>query len=352
MKKVIVTGGCGFIGSHTVVELQRKGYTVVIVDNLSNSNPSVVDKIERITGERPILEVLDLSDRASCLNFFNIHGDASAVIHFAAAKAVGESVLQPRHYYYNNLCSLLNVLEGMEGCLCRSLVFSSSCTVYGQPKRLPVTEKTPLQPAASPYGNTKRVAEDILADLVRGYNTKRDKGVKNLGKPWKVLALRYFNPIGAHESALIGELPNGVPGNLMPFITQTAAGIRKELSVFGNDYPTPDGTAIRDYIHVCDLAEAHVCAMEYMDKPGFEGMDYFNLGTGTGYSVLDVVNSFERSTGVKLKYKFAPRREGDIIQIWANADKAARLLGWKACRGLDEMTLSAWKWQQSLAKKI
>lgn len=352
MKKVIVTGGCGFIGSHTVVELQQKGYAVVIADDLSNSAPSVVEKIAKITGERPLLEVLDLSDRTACLRFFKIHSDADAVIHFAAAKAVGESVSRPLHYYRNNLDSLLNVLEAMEKSSCRNLVFSSSCTVYGQPVRLPVTEETPRLPANCPYGNTKRVSEDILSDLVTAYRVRKEKGDGTIGKPWKLLSLRYFNPIGAHPSALIGELPNGVPNNLMPYITQTAAGIRPVLRVFGSDYDTPDGTPVRDYIHVCDLAEAHVCAMEYLDKDGFEGMDYFNLGTGRGYSVLEVIRSFERSTGKKLNYEIVGRREGDIEKIWANADKAERLLSWKARRTLDEMTLSAWKWQESLQKKI
>ena len=353
MKKVIVTGGTGFIGSHTVVELLQRGYDVVVADDLSNSKSSVIDRIAEITGEKPILEVIDLSDRTACLRFFKMHSDADAVIHFAAAKAVGESVLNPLHYYRNNLDSLLYVLEGMEKAGCRKLVYSSSCTVYGQPDHLPVTEDTPRQPATCPYANTKRVSEDILADVVHGYEVGKQKGTLEADyKPWKILALRYFNPIGAHPSALIGELPNGVPNNLMPYITQTAAGLRPCLQVFGDDYNTPDGTPIRDYIHVCDLADAHVAAMEYMDKGGFEGMDYFNLGAGHGYSVLEVIQSFERSTGQKLNYKIAARREGDIEQIWADASKANRLLGWKAKRSLDEMTLSAWKWQENLSKKI
>ena len=352
VKKVIVTGGTGFIGSHTVVELLQRGYDVIIADDLSNSKASVVDRIAEITGKKPFLEVVDLSDRTACLHFFKIHSDAEAVIHFAAAKAVGESVLNPLHYYRNNLDSLLYVLEGMGQSACRKLVYSSSCTVYGQPEQLPVTEDTPRQPATCPYANTKRISEDILADMVHGDEARRAKGEGMEGdNPWKILALRYFNPIGAHASALIGELPNGVPNNLMPYITQTAAGLRPCLQVFGDDYDTPDGTPIRDYIHVCDLAEAHVAAMEYLDKPGFEGIDFFNLGTGTGYSVLEVIQSFERATGQKLNYKIVGRREGDIEQIWANTDKANRLLGWKAHRGLDEMTLSAWKWQENLQKK-
>lgn len=351
MKKVIVTGGCGFIGSHTVVELQQQGYTVVIADNLSNSLASVVDNIEKISGQRPVFEQVDLSSRQACLQFFNIHSDADAVIHFAAAKAVGESVRMPLHYYRNNIDSLLNVLEGMEKSDCRMLVFSSSCTVYGQPKKLPVTEKTPRLAANCPYGNTKQIAEDILTDLVHSYRVKA-AAKEPVGKPWKMLALRYFNPIGAHPSGIIGELPNGVPSNLMPFITQTAAGIREKLMVFGNDYNTPDGTPIRDYIHVCDLAAAHVCALKHMEKGDFEGLDFFNIGTGCGYSVLDVIKSFERSTGCKLNYEITTRREGDIEQIWANAEKAEKILGWKASRTLDEMTRSAWKWQQNLQGKI
>ncbi|MCM1169867.1 MAG: UDP-glucose 4-epimerase GalE [Bacteroides sp.] len=340
--KVIVTGGLGFIGSHTVVELQQKGYEVVIADNLSNSSLEVADRISRITGETPEVEVLDLSDRAACLSFFKLHSDAEAVIHFAASKAVGESVQKPLLYYRNNLDSLLYVIEGMQQGGCRKLVYSSSCTVYGQPKVLPVTEQTPRLEAECPYGNTKRISEDILTDLTRGEQPAD-------GRPFRILALRYFNPIGAHPSALIGELPNGVPGNLMPYITQTAAGIRPCLQVFGNDYATPDGTPIRDYIYVCDLAQAHVCAMEYLDRDGSEGIDFLNLGTGRGYSVLEIIQSFERSTGMKLNYKVVGRRAGDIEQIWADTAKAERLLGWKAKADIDQMTLSAWKWQQSLA---
>lgn len=343
--KVIVTGGLGYIGSHTVVELQQRGYDVVIADNLSNSSASVADRIGRITGKTPILEVVDLSDRTACLRFFNMHADAGAVIHFAAAKAVNESVRKPLLYYRNNLDALLYVLEGMDAVGCRKLVFSSSCTVYGQPEKLPVTESTPRLEAMSPYGNTKRICEDILSDLVKAQQA--DNAPR---EPWKFLALRYFNPIGAHSSALIGELPNGVPANLMPYITQTVAGLRPALQVFGNDYPTPDGTPVRDYIHVCDLAEAHVAAMEYLDKPDFPGMDFFNVGAGRGYSVLEVIQSFERATGKKVDYEIKGRRQGDITQIWADTTKATRLLGWQARRDIDEMTLSAWKWQESLAR--
>lgn len=354
MRKIIVTGGTGFIGSHTVVELIQKGYEVVIADDLSNSNPSVVERIAQITGERPLLEVVDLSERTACLRFFGIHGDADAVIHFAAAKAVGESVFHPLHYYRNNVDSLLNVLEGMEQSGCDKLVFSSSCTVYGQPEVLPVTEETPRQPATSPYGNTKQICEDILSDTAKAQDlqSKLADGSVLTPKPWKFIALRYFNPIGAHPSGLIGEVPNGVPNNLMPYITQTAAGLRDKLKVFGSDYNTPDGTAIRDYIHVCDLAKAHVAAMEYMGRDGFQGIDFFNLGNGHGYSVLEVIDSFERVSGQKLNYEIVGRREGDIEQIWANVDKANRLLGWKTECSLDDMTLSAWKWQQNLQEKI
>lgn len=343
MKKVIVTGGLGFIGSHTVVELQQKGYRVVIADNLSNSTLEVADRIARITGCKPEVEVLDLAERQACVAFFQRHADAQAVIHFAAAKAVGESVQKPYHYYRNNLDSLLYVIEGMWQTNCRKLVYSSSCTVYGQPEHLPVTEQTPRLAAECPYGNTKQISEDILTDLTKGELPPN-------GAAFRILALRYFNPIGAHPSALIGELPNGVPGNLMPYITQTAAGIRPCLQVFGNDYNTPDGTPIRDYIYVCDLAQAHVAAMEYLDKDEAKGIDFFNLGTGRGYSVLEVIESFERSTGEKLNYKITGRRAGDIEQIWADTSKAERLLGWKAQADIDQMTLSAWKWQQCLGQ--
>ncbi len=342
-RKVIVTGGLGFIGSHTVVELQQKGYHVVIADNLSNSSLDTLDRITKITGQKPQMEVVDLADRKACLAFFKTHADADAVIHFAASKAVGESVQKPLLYYRNNLDSLLYTIEGMQQGSCRKLVYSSSCTVYGQPKQLPVTEQTPRLEAESPYGNTKHISEDILTDLTKGE-------LPPDGKPFRVLALRYFNPIGAHPSGLIGELPNGVPGNLMPFITQTAAGIRPCLQVFGNDYDTPDGTPVRDYIYVCDLAQAHVAAMEYLDKDGAAGIDFFNLGAGRGYSVLEVIESFERSTGQKLNYKITGRRAGDIEQIWADTGKAERLLGWKAHTGIDQMTLSAWKWQQNLER--
>jgi len=339
--KILVTGGTGYIGSHTVVELQNEGYEVVIVDNLSNSRKEVVDNIEKITGKKPLLEVFDLVDREKTADFFKRHNDIKGVIHFAAYKAVGESVQKPLMYYRNNLVSLMNVMESMIENNIDNLVFSSSCTVYGQPDELPVSEKAPIKKAESPYGNTKQIAEEIIQDTVKV-------------EPVKTIALRYFNPIGAHDSALIGELPLGVPNNLVPFITQTAIGIREQLSVFGEDYNTPDGTAIRDYIHVVDLAKAHVVAVDRMItgkmKKDFE---VFNLGTGNGYSVLEVIKSFEKVSGEKLNYKIVDRRPGDIEKVWANPDFSNKELGWKAERGLDEMTLSAWKWELALrGKKI
>ena len=346
MKKILVTGGTGYIGSHTTVALLEKGYQVIIADNLYNSDERVLDAIAQITGVRPLFENVDLADEAACMQLFRRHADIEAVIHFAAYKSVNESVAKPLDYYRNNLDSLMWVLRGMEAVGCRRLVFSSSCTVYGQPETLPVTEEMPYQDASCPYGNTKRIAEEILKDVVRA------DGMKNDGHPsLKVLLLRYFNPIGAHASALIGELPNGVPNNLMPFITQTAAGIRPRLSVFGSDYDTPDGTPQRDYIHVCDLAEAHVCAMEYLFSDGFSGWDAFNIGCGRPYGVLDVIRSFEKMSGVKLPYEIVGRRPGDIEKIWGNVEKAKRVLGWQAKRDLDEMTLSAWQWQRHLQEK-
>jgi len=337
--KILVTGGTGYIGSHTVVELQNKGYEVVIVDNLSNSKKEVVDSIEKITGVKPLLEVFDLVDGKKTADFFKRHHDVKGVIHFAASKAVGESVEKPLMYYRNNLVSLMNVMESMIENKVENLVFSSSCTVYGQPDELPVSENAPIKKAESPYGNTKQIAEEIIADTVKV-------------EPVKTIALRYFNPIGAHPSALIGELPLGVPNNLVPFITQTAIGLREQLSVFGDDYNTPDGTAIRDYIHVVDLAKAHVIAIDRMignkmKKP----FEVFNLGTGNGYSVLEAIKSFEKVSGQKLNYKIVGRREGDIEKVWANPGFSNRELGWKAERGLDEMMESAWKWEQALKER-
>lgn len=337
--KILVTGGTGYIGSHTAVELQKKGYQVVIVDNLSNSSAEIADKIEQITGIKPMLEVFDLADPQKTADFFKRHPDIKGIIHFAAFKAVGESVQQPLMYYRNNLVSLLNILEGMKENGIPNLVFSSSCTVYGQPDELPVSEKAPIKKAESPYGNTKQISEEIISDTLKTSELK-------------AIALRYFNPIGAHESAIIGELPLGVPNNLVPFITQTAIGLRASLSVFGDDYDTPDGTAIRDYIHVVDLALAHVVAVSRMIEGNMHSnFEIFNLGTGIGYSVLDVINSFEKVSGLKLNYKIVDRREGDITKVWANPDFSNEVLGWKAQRNLDDMIASAWKWEQAYRGK-
>jgi len=339
MKKILVTGGTGFIGSHTVVELQHNGYNVIIVDNLSNSTIDVLDNIAVISGIKPFFEQFDLADQALTADFFRRNTDIDGIIHFAAFKAVGESMAKPLDYYRNNLQSLINLLEGMKTHNIPNIVFSSSCTVYGQPDQLPVTEEAPLKPAWSAYGNTKQMCEDILRFTVAAHDINS-------------IALRYFNPIGAHHSALIGELPLGVPGNLVPFITQTAIGKRECLSVFGNDYDTPDGTAVRDYIHVVDLAIAHVIAVERMlSKKGKSKLEIFNLGTGNGFSVLEVINAFERVSGVKLNYKIVPRRPGDIEKVWADTNFANNELGWKAEKGIDEMMLSSWEWEKALNKK-
>jgi UDP-glucose 4-epimerase len=336
--KILVTGGTGFIGSHTVVELQEKGFEVVIVDNLSNSSADVVDNITRITGTRPLFEKFDLTDTDTTAAFFHKHNDIVAIIHFAAFKAVGESVEFPLKYYRNNLDSLVNLLEGMIRHSIENIVFSSSCTVYGQPEKLPVREDAPVMKAMSPYGNTKQISEEIITDTGATANVSS-------------ILLRYFNPIGAHESAMIGELPLGVPNNLVPFITQTAIGKRDYLRVWGNDYPTPDGTAIRDYIHVVDLAKAHVIALERMlGKKMKQKVEVFNLGTGKGNSVMEVIQSFERVTGIKLNYRIMDRRPGDIIQVWADTEYANRELGWRAERDLDAMTLSAWNWEKTLKR--
>ena len=334
---ILVTGGTGYIGSHTVVELQKKGFEVIIADNLSNSSIDVVDNIGRITGVKPIFEKIDLSEQRTTQDLFNRYPGLNAIIHFAAFKAVGESVRLPLKYYRNNLVSLINLLREMETHGIRDIVFSSSCTVYGQPDVLPVTEAAPIKKAASPYGNTKQISEEIITD------------VSNV-TAIQAIMLRYFNPIGAHESALIGELPLGIPENLMPYITQTAIGKREFVRVFGKDYHTPDGTAIRDYIHVVDLAKAHVIAIERMlEGKNKQKIEVFNLGTGIGYSVLDVIKSFERTTKIKLAYRFLERRPGDVEEVWADTKFANKELGWKAQQGLDEMTLSAWKWEQRLA---
>jgi len=334
--KILVTGGTGYIGSHTVVELQESGYEVVIIDNLSNSYISVVDKIEKITGIRPGFEEFDLTDNHKTLDFFNRHNDIKGVIHFAASKAVGESMEKPLMYYHNNLQSLVNILQGMIVNKIQNIVFSSSCTVYGQPDELPVTEQAPIKEAWSPYGHTKQICESIIQ------NTSNVSDINGV-------LLRYFNPIGAHETALIGELPIGVPNNLVPFITQTAIGLREKLRVFGNDYNTPDGTAVRDYIHVVDLAKAHVVAINRMikDKINFK-VEIFNVGTGNGVSVMDVIKSFEKVSDTKLNYEVVDRRPGDIEQVWANTEYANKELGWKAEKSVDDMMRSAWKWEQEL----
>lgn len=336
-KKILVTGGTGFIGTHTTVALQEKGYRVLIADNLSNSTIDSIQRIESITGIKPDFIKADLSNMEQCDALFKSNNDIEGIINFAAYKAVGESCQKPIEYYKNNMGILLNMLECMDKYGVKNLVHSSSCTVYGEPDSLPIKETTPTKFAQSPYGNTKQMAEDIL------HFTTQAKSIN-------VIALRYFNPIGAHESAKIGELPNGVPNNLMPFITQTAIGKRKELTVFGNDYPTPDGTCIRDYIHVMDLAEAHVVSLDRMfEGKNKQALEYFNIGTGNGFSVLEVIKSFERATGQKLPYVIGPRREGDIIQIWADTTLAKEELGWTAKRTLDQMTLSAWLWEKELA---
>lgn len=334
--KILVTGGTGYIGSHTVVELQTKGYDVVVVDNLSNSHKNVLDQIEKITGKKPDFEEFDLVDTAKTTEFFKKHSDINGIIHFAAYKAVGESVADPLMYYRNNLVSLVNILEGMKQNGIQNLVFSSSCTVYGQPERLPVAENAPIQQAMSPYGNTKQISEEIIQDTSKVTDIH-------------AVLLRYFNPIGAHESALIGELPLGVPNNLVPFVTQTAIGIREQLSVFGGDYNTPDGTAIRDYIHVVDLAKAHVVAVDRMiEENQKKKVEIFNLGTGNGFSVLEVVNSFEKVSGEKLNYTIVDRRPGDVEQVFADTKFANDELGWRAEKTIDEMMLSAWNWEKVL----
>jgi len=336
---ILVTGGAGYIGSHTVVELQQHGYEVIIVDNLSNSSIHVLENIAKITGIKPGFEQFDLADEVLTAGFFQRHTDIAGIIHFAAFKAVGESMLKPLDYYRNNLLSLINILEGMKTTGIPDIVFSSSCTVYGQPDELPVTEQAAIKPAWSSYGNTKQMCEDILR-------------FSTLAHPVKAIALRYFNPIGAHPSSLIGELPLGVPNNLVPFITQTAIGKRECLSVYGSDYDTPDGTAIRDYIHVVDLAKAHVIAVERMLNGKCKlDLEIFNLGTGTGYSVLDVINAFEKVTGEKLNYKMVPRRPGDIEKVWADTRFANKELGWKAEKNIDEMMLSAWEWEKALSRR-
>ena len=335
---ILVTGGTGFIGSHTTVELQEAGYDVVIADNLSNSKIEVLDGIEKITGIRPAFEKVNLEDKEATERVFQKYPNIEGIIHFAASKAVGESVEKPLMYYRNNVVSLINLLEMMPKYNVKGFIFSSSCTVYGQPKpeNLPVTEDAPHQKATSPYGNTKEINEQIIYDYIHS------------GAPIKSIVLRYFNPIGAHPTAHIGELPNGVPNNLIPYVTQTAMEIRKQLTIFGNDYNTEDGTCIRDYIYVVDLAKAHVAAMARVLDKETDKIEYFNIGTGSGNSTLEIVTTFEKATGVKVNWKFGPRREGDIEKIWSDCTKANTVLGWKADTPLEDVLASAWKWQQKL----
>ena len=340
MAKILVTGGTGYIGSHTVVELINEGYEVVIVDNLSNSNIEVLNGIEKITGIRPAFENIDCVDYLALDRMFEKYRGIEAIIHFAASKAVGESVEKPLLYYRNNLVSLINLLQLMPIHKIKNFVFSSSCTVYGQPDILPVTEEAPIKLAASPYGNTKQIGEAIIRDTIHAnpfYNS---------------IILRYFNPIGAHQTAEIGELPNGVPNNLLPFVTQTAIGLRKQLQVFGNDYNTPDGSCIRDYIHVVDLAKAHVIAVRRLIKnESGKQVETFNLGTGRGLSVLEIITTFEKVNQIKVPYKIVGRRAGDVEKVWANPSFANNVLGWKAGETVEETLRSAWEWEKNLAKR-
>ena len=334
--KIVVTGGLGFIGSHTVVELQNEGFEVVAIDNLSNSSESVLDGIFNITGKKPIFEKLDLREKAVVQDFFARHNDVVGVIHFAASKAVGESVENPLLYYENNISALVYLLQEVSKGSQANFIFSSSCTVYGQAEKMPITEDAPVQQAMSPYGNTKQIGEEIINDVAKV-------------TPLNAILLRYFNPIGAHPTAEIGELPLGVPQNLVPFITQTAIGLRAKLSVFGDDYPTSDGTAVRDYIHVVDLAKAHVVALKrLLDKKNLEKVETFNLGTGTGSSVLEVIKAFEKVSGEQLNYQIVGRREGDVTEAYAQTNKANHILGWKAQSTLEEALVSAWKWEQKI----
>ncbi|MEM9363097.1 MAG: UDP-glucose 4-epimerase GalE [Bacteroidota bacterium] len=335
--KILVTGGLGFIGSHTVVELQKIGFDVVIIDNLSNADENVLDGIIAISGRKPLLEKMDLREKAKVQDFFARHQDVEGVIHFAASKAVGESVENPLLYYENNLGVLVYLLQELTQKDKARFIFSSSCTVYGQADTMPITESAPVKPAESPYGNTKQVGEEIIKDTCK------------VNPELSAIALRYFNPIGAHPSVEIGELPIGVPQNLVPYITQTGVGLREQLSVFGDDYPTEDGTCIRDYIHVVDVAKAHVVALQrLLEDKNEQNYEVFNLGTGKGSSVLEVIHSFEHVSGKKLNYRIAERRPGDVIQAYADTQKANKVLGWEAQSSLDEAMKSAWDWEQKI----
>ncbi len=341
MEKILVTGGTGYIGSHTAVELINDGFEVIIVDNLSNSSKDALDGIEQITGTRPHFEEFDLCDREKVFSLFEKYDDIKAIIHFAALKAVGESVEKPLAYYDNNISSLINILMAMEKYGEPKLVFSSSCTVYGQPDELPVTENAPIKKALSPYGNTKQVSEEIIEDSIRA------------NEKLSAISLRYFNPVGAHSSALIGELPLGVPLNLVPFVTQTVAGIRGQLKVFGDDYNTPDGTAVRDYIHVTDLAKAHVISVRRLiESKTKKNYEIFNLGTGNGVSVMEIIKTFEKATGEKINYEIVGRREGDIEKVWADTRFANEELGWKAAESLEKTLSSAWEWEKYIRNKM
>lgn len=334
--KVLITGGAGFIGSHTYVCLKSNGYQPIILDNFANSDEKVIKNLEIITGEKVLYYRGDANEKEVLHQLFSEHS-IQGVIHFAADKAVGESVENPLKYYENNLLSTIQLLKVMIEKGVKNFVFSSSCTVYGQPDSLPVTEISPIKTAESPYGNTKQICEEIIADTVKS------------GASIKAIALRYFNPIGAHESGLIGELPLGVPANLIPYLTQSVAGLRGPLSVFGNDYPTPDGTAIRDYIHVCDLAEAHVKALLFVDKKEVNSYyDVFNVGTGQGTSVLAIIQAFEKANQLKVPYEIKPRRAGDITAVYADTQKSEKILQWKAQKTLEEALRDAWNWQQKL----
>ena len=339
MAKILVTGGLGFIGSHTVVELQNAGHEPVIVDNLSNTTEDVLDRITSITQQKPQFYKGDLTDRAFIEKLFDQNTDFEGIIHFAAFKAVGESVEKPLEYYHNNITSLVYLLQQMRDNSIDNFIFSSSCTVYGQAEKLPITEESPVVPAISPYGNTKQIGEEVLQDAAKAHQLN-------------VIALRYFNPIGAHPSAQIGELPLGVPLNLVPFVTQTAAGVREQLSVFGNDYPTRDGTNVRDYIHVVDVAKAHVVAVERLvARKNQEPFEVFNLGTGTGSTVLEVIQAFEKVSGEKLNYKIAERRSGDVVAAYADTQKANKVLGWQAEKTLEDAMRDAWRWEKKIRNK-